>query len=427
MLPPDMSLLAHAAPGFQSVGLSPGLVLYLTAAGIALVALALRARVPSVDPVESPDRWPGEGLPVWARAIAATLGVAGLVATLVCAWAGSEALGVNPVPIGVFSLFWIGGQLVTVVAGDVWRLVDPFDHLGGLLARRVRPRRIDAWWLPAALLASFGLMWLAWPDGLRPRSIAWWLTGYCVVMAMGALVGGRGWIRRHEAFAVAFGLLATVSPVDWSGARPRLRNPVDALGQRVLDRREEAVLAVLFGTALFDAVAFTQWWNDLLGVRSMAGYTMLNSLGLLWLSATAAVVWVAVAKVVGLVAGEPVELGLRLAAPVAALAAGYALSHEIGSLLNDLRVFVLQATDPLSRGWDLLGIGDWRAEPVASATVQSWSSLLLLEAGVFLALPALHRRALGRFGLAGGTRALWVLAAFVLGAAIVGVKLMVGI
>ena len=154
---------------------------------------------------------------------------------------------------------------------------------------------------------------------------------------------------------------------------------------------------------------------------------MVSPGGMVWLIGTAAVVWIAVARVSAAVAGERVGLGLRFVAPVAAIAAGYATSHEIGTLLNDLRVFALQVTDPLSRGWDLFGTGDWPAQTVVSPTVQAWSSLALLEAGVVLALAGFHQRSVRRFGLLPGVRALWVLAAFVLVAAEVGLKLLVGV
>ena len=62
-----------------------------------------------------------------------------------------------------------------------------------------------------------------------------------------------------------------------------------------------------------------------------------------------------------------------------------------------------------------------------SPTVQAWLSLALLEAGVFMALAGFHRRAVARFGAVPGARAFWVLAAFVLAAAVVGLKLMVGV
>src|SRR4051794_33775692 len=424
-----MTILAHAAPGFGAVGLSPGLVLYLTAAGVVLTTLALRSRPARPDPVERGDEWPGARFPVAVRAVLGVAGVAGLAATLVCALFGSELLGQNPVPVTVFSLFWIGGQLLSAVLGDVWRLVDPYDHIAGVLGRLTGRHGSgpNTWWLPAILLISFGWLWLAWPDGLRPRSIGVWLLGYSAVMVLGGLVFGREWVRRHEAFAVAFGIIATVSPIDWTGRGPRLRNPVRSLGQRTLELREGAVLAVLFGIAVFDAVSFTQWWADLLGVRSLNGYTLFNTLGLLWLVVTAAIVWVAVAKLAGIVAESRVALGLRLAAPTAALAAGYATAHEIGTLLNDLRVFLLQATDPLARGWDLFGIGDWRAQTVVSTSVQSWTSLVLLELGAFLTLGGLYRRSIARFGTAAGVRAGWVFAGFVLVAAIFGLKLLVGV
>jgi hypothetical protein len=419
---------AHAAPGFEAVGLSPGLVLYLTVAGVALATLALRASAARAVPADRGDEWPGEAMARPVRAALGAAGLAGLAATLVVAWFGSDLLGDNPVTVAVFSLFWVGGQLSSAVLGDLWRLVNPFDHLAGLLPGD-RPRRgSDLWWLPALLLATFGWMWLAWPDGLRPRSIGLWVAGYTAVMVVGGLAGGRSWVRRHEAFGVAFGLLATASPVDWSGSRPRLRDPVAALGQRVVDRREAAVLATLVGIALFDAVSFTQWWADLLGVRSLGGYTAFNTLGLVWLIGTAAVAWIAVARVTGSVAKASVSLGLGLVAPGAALAAGFATSHEIANLLNDVRVFALQVTDPLSRGWDLFGTGDWRGqETIASPEVQAWLSLGLLEVAVFLALAGFHRRAVARFGPAAGVRAAWVLAAFVTAAAVGGLKLLVGV
>jgi hypothetical protein len=51
----------------------------------------------------------------------------------------------------------------------------------------------------------------------------------------------------------------------------------------------------------------------------------------------------------------------------------------------------------------------------------------LLETGVFMALAGFHRRAEACFGPVPGTRAFWVLAVFVLAAALIGLKVMVGV
>ena len=90
-------------------------------------------------------------------------------------------------------------------------------------------------------------------------------------------------------------------------------------------------------------------------------------------------------------------------------------------------MFVLQATDPLASGWDLFGVGDWQAQTIVSMSIQSWTSLVLLELGAFLTLGGLYRRSIARFGTTAGVRAGWVFAGFVLAAAIFGLKLLVGV
>ena len=71
----------------------------------------------------------------------------------------------------MFSAFWLVGQFLALVAGDWWRLVDPFDTIAGFIGAAAPEReatdanaepddRADAdWWLPGLLLASF--TWLA--------------------------------------------------------------------------------------------------------------------------------------------------------------------------------------------------------------------------------------------------------------------------
>ena len=184
------------------------------------------------------------------------------------------------------------------------------------------------------MLASFGWLWLAWPDGLRPRSIGVWLAGYTAVMVVGGLASGGSGCAATRRSRVAFGLVATVSPIDWTGRAPAAEP--GALARAAHPRaREGAVLAVLVGIALFDAVSFTQWWADLLGVRSLNGYTLFNTLGLAWLVVPRRWCGSRSRSWPGSVGQRQVRFGLRLVAPTAALAAGYTTAHEIGTLLND--------------------------------------------------------------------------------------------
>ena len=323
-------VLAHAAPGFDAVGLSPGLVLYLTAAGVALATLpcgrgrsagwtAVDRRGPVAGRRAARRRAGRAGRPRGRRPRGHARLRAGSAAT-------SSATTRSPSRSSACS--GSAGSCSSALLGDVWRLVDPFDHLAGLLLAAVArrgPGPTCGGSPHCCWRRSVGRGWPG-PTGCGPaRSGGGW-PAYTAVMVVGALVGGRAWVRRHEAFGVAFGLLALVQPdrLDRPAAPPA--QPAD--GAR-LAGRSTGVRArcsrSLVGIALFDAVSYTQWWADFLGVRSLGGYTAFNTLGLVWLIATAAVVWIAVARVAGVVAGEPV--GARTAVGRAGRGAGRRVRH----------------------------------------------------------------------------------------------------
>jgi len=442
------AVLAHSAPGFQAVGFSPGLVRYLTLALLVLVTLALRSSwtTPRLAPTEGDDdgAWPGDAMAGPIRLGRGVVAVAGLAFVLVCGWAGSEQIGANPAPIAVFWVFWLGGQVLSAVVGDWWRLLDPYDTIAGVVdGARGRTRAGPAgqpdatsdgadWWVPAALLLTFAWMWLAWSGGIRPRNAAAWLSLYSAVMVVGAVVAGRAWVRRNEAFGQAFGLVALMSPLDWRRARPRLANPLHRLAGRRTGRREGAVLAVMLGTVLFDALGSSRWWADLIGQRSPAGYTVWNTVGLAWMVLLAGAAWLVAARLASRVgAPDRPELipvaALGTTAGLAVMAGAFAVAHEIGPLLTNTQNLVALLSDPLARGWDLLGTGDIVVNPtLLGAGGQVWTSLILVEVALLVTLVVLHDRWVACFGASGGARATWVACGFTVVAALAALTLLLG-
>ncbi len=479
------ALLAHAAEGLDAVGLSPGLLLYTVLVLLGLVALALRSswarpRLLTGAGTADEDRWPTDGAPRPLVIAARATGVAGLVLVLTIAWWGSEQIGANPAPLAVFSAFWTGGLLLSALFGDLWRLVHPFDAVAAVVHRRPsapagdEDRRADGgdWWVPGVLLGTFAWLLLAWPEGFQPRSVTAWLTAYVALMVAGGMAAGRAWVRRNEAFAVLFGAVARVSPLGWRDGRPQLRNPLTAIAAHDGDRRTAAVIAVALGATFFDALSSTRWYADLLGIRSTAGYTVANTLGLVWTTGAVVVAWALCARTSDRLAGltgpagadvapvpsEARSVGAAVhpdavagpatpaspaspaspatpAAPTAvglatafvAVVAGFAVAHDLTSFLVDQQNLLALLSDPFARGWDLLGIVDLATDDtLLPLTVQAWLRLGLVVAALLVTLVVVHDRCLARLGPAVTARASWPVLGAVGLAAVAAMTLLLG-
>ena len=77
------------------------------------------------------------------RVVDVVLGLIGLIAFAASAWAGLAGTDVqadNLAPTAVFVAFWVGVPFLSLVFGDVWRLLSPWRAVGrgvGWLMRRV--------------------------------------------------------------------------------------------------------------------------------------------------------------------------------------------------------------------------------------------------------------------------------------------------
>jgi len=436
-------MLAHGADGLAGDGV-PGALLYgIVAAGVVVGALGLRARGvrllggPAVPPlsIDGAEVGPRRSRTVPVGGI---VGVVLLVVLLVVGWAGSDLSGLNPLPSTLVLLWWAVPVLVLLL-GDWWRRVDPFiaiaDGLDRARGRGHGPpaaagsathdqvdeaEEADDWWVPALLLASFAWMATCWLDGQQPRNMARWLTALTVVMVLGAVLGGRGWVRRSSPLAVLSGALGAAAPVDWSSGRPRLRSPLAGLAGRAGGRRTAGVVLVLLGTAFWEAVSGTQWWADLVGASGTGGTgaaLVWSTAGLVWCVLLAGAVWIgaaALAEAVAVRAGSPPldePLAGDAVVALAPLAAVALTAHQLETLLVTVQdVLFFYAADPLARGWDLTGTRGWTAdEELLSPVVLAWTRFVLLVVGLGLLLAGAWDRLAARAGRAVVTAG-WVIA-----------------
>lgn len=420
------SLLAHAADGLSGDGVSGPLLYGLAILGPLIATLGLRARgtAPLGSPTAAPltadgaesGPWPGDGAPAAVRAVGHAIGLTGLGAVLVVAWTGSELSGLSPVPT-LLLVWWWAVPVLSFLLGDWWRLVDPFDAIAAVVDR-VRGHsdqtpdatvEADDWWVPAALLATFAWLVTCWLDGLLPTTVRLWLTGLVGVMTVGAVVGGRTWVRRCSPFSVLCGTVAAASPVDVSGGRVRFRSPFDGLAARAGGRRSAGVVMVVLGTAFWEAVSGTQWWADLIGTGATGGSGLglvWSTAGLAWCVMLAGASWLGAGRVAEVLArrrGAPSTeepLALDSVAALAPLAVIAVTAHQLSSLLvNGQELLWFFSADPLARGWDLWGTRSREIdESLLSPTVAGWVRLGFLAAAVGVALGGAWDRFRDRLG-----------------------------
>jgi hypothetical protein len=286
-----------------------------------------------------------------------------VLAVLVSAgYLGSRDPLSNPLPLTVWTLWWIGLTLAHALFGNLWRYlnpwVGPFRLLG--LRKPLLPYRLGYW--PAILgmlaFAWFELISLA-PDD--PAILARAVIAYSVVTWIGmALFGEEAWLARGEAFSVFFALIARVAPLQHEDGRLTLGLPGRALAD-LPPLPPSGVLFVLLtlATVSFDGLSKTFWWLALNGINPLefpgrSAVTASNSIGLLalWLILSAAFlacIWIGRAAA-GLHGGFWPHAG-ALAASVLPISIGYQFAHYLTALLVNGQYATIALTDPFARGW----------------------------------------------------------------------------
>ena len=287
--------------------------------------------------------------------------------------AGTRDPLMNPLPLAVWTVFWVGLTLAHAVIGGLWSWLNPWHAPCRLVCRLARrdadlppfalPERIGC--LPAiawlAAFAWFELVDLAPDDPERlARVVAvYWAATFAGVM----LFGEERWLGRGECFGVLFGFISRLAPVG--------RSLLTVPGRRAIDEPAPDMTGVLFlllalAAVSFDGLSRTFRYLGLIGINPLefpgrSAVMLENSLGL------AAMFVVMMACYLG-----AVGLGARMAGAERPLAAAgplvlsllpislaYHFSHYLTVALVNFQYVLAAASDPLGTEADLLGLGDF--------------------------------------------------------------------
>ncbi len=275
----------------------------------------------------------------------------------------------NLMPLGVWTVFWIGLVTIAGFAGDIWRWINPWTGLYRLfrpdqpLARL--PESLGVW--PAvAVMTSFFAFLLADIAPDDPARLAYLFGGYWLLTFIALLAFGEAWLRQGEAASVLFDLFG-----DLSALRLKGRGGIGAPGWRLLTRPASVSAGifalVLLGAGSFDGVNETFWWLAQIGVNplefpgrsAIVAPTLIGLAGsiLILIAVFALIVWSGL-----LMISEGAEFGrafAMLALSLLPIAFGYHIAHYLTAFLVSGQYVIAALSDPWATGADLLGIAPY--------------------------------------------------------------------
>ena len=416
--------IAHAHSAERGIVLLLPTGFYITGGTLAVLASFLllavipdrriRQLLPADTPAADAPRVTGQA---WSLA-----GFAMLCLLVITGFAGSRDPLANPLPLVLWTGWWVVFSILQCLTGDLWRFINPWSgparivrHLLGrgdrLLALPLSTGYLFAI-VQFAAFAWFELVSLAPedPDNLARVVLVYWALNFAAVLAF-----GDEWLLRGEPFSVFFRLLGTLSPFAPGAPTPAGRRLVWP-GRRLVEHPALPLGGVLFvlltlSTVSFDGFSRTFTWLSWVGVNPLdfqgrSAMTTLNSLGLLLFFAALAAVFLA-SVWLGCRLANRGEYFLpaagRLVLTIIPISLVFHCAHYLTQVLVNGQYLVAALNDPLDRGWALLGMDHFHVTTSFLAHFQSvaviWGfQTAVIVLGHIAGIVMAHRVAMQLFG-----------------------------
>ena len=432
---PDGISLAHGIGGAKDLPVSPELAIAgaVAALTVSFTVLAVAWRQPRYDEATS-----GRPAPVWlARLVDSTgfrvaLRVLGVV---VFAYAGVAAvLGKDLLTNPVFGMFyvwwWVGLVPLSLLLGPVWKAISPVRTINLAFARLSGsdpdhglydyPARLGYW--PAAV-GLFAFVWLelVYPYSTQLGPVRLWGAVYVAVMLLGGALFGSTFYSRADPFEVYSSLVAKLSVWGRRGDLLVVRSPLANLDTVPVRPGLVAVVAVLFGSTAFDSFKDSTPWVKFVQGTDVST-NLLNNLALLAFCVTVGLVFAGSCVLTGVVDDvRRGDLPNQFAHSVVPIIVGYVVAHYLTYLVEVGQQTLIQASDPLGNGSNLLGTADWSVNYWLSyhPTLLATTKVVAVVLGHVVAVVAAHDRAMRilpkRHQLTGQLPLLFAMIAFTVG------------
>jgi hypothetical protein len=402
---------AHGIGGRLDLPVPIWLFVYGAAAAVIISFVALGAlwRQPRLE--EDP---PGRPQPEWLQrvltgpvpnVVVRTLALVLFVLVVVAAGSGQDSSATNLAPVFVFVWFWVGLAFVHALFGNWWATLSPWDSIARALgigerARVEYPKALGAW--PAAvLLLAFLWLELVYPNAASPRALFVAILVYAAITLTGMAVFGReGWNRNGEAFAVYFELLSRLAPLARAAeGRVVLRAPLAGLPSLRPRPGLVAFVMVVIGSTTFDGFTGTQVWQEWTGTLTGTADVIAGTAGLVGTIAVVGIAYAVAMLAASSVARIPWHpLAVRFVHSLVPIAFAYVAAHYFSFLVLEGQAGLALLSDPLGRGWNLLGTAGWTVNLALLSAVAIWYVQVgAIVAGHVAGVILAHDRSLAAF------------------------------
>ena len=407
-----MTPLAHGFGGVHDLPIPLWLAIS-AAVGALVVSFVILALTTRADAPERPARvrtLPRLRSIVDSRGWVVLWRVVGLLlagyTAYVAGWA--RDLATNPL-FGIFYVWlWVGVPFASVLFGEVWKALSPARTIAAALyaARGTSepilryPARLGIW--PATLgLFAFTWMELIYPGNDLQGPVRTWLSAYAAAMIIGGQLFGPTFYENCDPFEVFSSLMARLSPWAREDGRLVLRRPLANLDATPTRPGQVAVLAVLFGTIVYDSfhdavpwVKFTQLsgWSN-----AHPGWVIwVNDAALIGFPLVVGLFFVVGTMCTGIGHVRRRDLPAALAPSLVPIVAGYLVAHYLSYVWLAGQLTLQKVSDPNSTGTNWFGTADMPINYwlVQSATTLAVIKVLAVVIGHVLGVISAHRRAL---------------------------------
>lgn len=360
----------HGIGGAHDLPIPSELAIAAASAALAVsfIVLALAWRKPRFNAETQGRPMPPAMAAVYNSPVtAAVLRGVGLAFTCYVGWAAlfGQDLVINPFFGVVYVWLWVGLVPLSFLFGAAYKALNPVRTLHLLLCKATGRdpeqglARLPSWvglW-PAAL----GLFAFVWMELVYQRStylvdLRMWFAIYIAIVFLGAVVFGSRWISSADPFEVFSTLVGRLSPLGRRGDGVAvIRSPLSGLDRTPPSPGLTAVIAVLFGSTAFDSFKASPTWVKFVQ-RTDLSTQFLDTLGLLAFCAAVVLTFSGAVAMTGVHTGDARRhLPNHFAHAVVPIIVGYWVAHYLSYFIYVGKNTLIQLSDPLTRGDDLLG------------------------------------------------------------------------